>query len=194
MPEIIPNLHPLFVHFPIVLISVSALFYVVAIVMRDKPSGTHCAIIAHTTLWLGALAALPTVFFGWQAFNTVNHDEAGHVAMLAHRVWALGTLAVLVVLAGWDTWRNKVDAIPVWWFAGAMIGAWGMVATTAWRGGELVYRHGLGVMSLPVAESSQPHGHEYDSTMEGGEHAHAITPEDRAPEPAHGHSQHEHRH
>lgn len=80
MPEIIPNLHPLLVHFPIVLVSVSVFFHV---------------------------AALPTAFFGWQAFNNVNHDEAGHVAMLAHRAWALSTRAVLVVLAGWDIWRSR---------------------------------------------------------------------------------------
>ncbi len=63
MPEIIPNLHPLLVHFPIALISVSAFFHVVAIAMQSKPVCTrYCAVLAHSTLWLGALAALPTAF------------------------------------------------------------------------------------------------------------------------------------
>jgi len=101
MPEIIPNLHPLLVHFPIALVSVSAFFHVASIVTRSKPAcATYCAVLAHTTLWLGALAALPTAFFGWQAFNSVNHDEAGHTAMLLHRAWALSTLAILTLLAG----------------------------------------------------------------------------------------------
>lgn len=164
MPEIIPNLHPLFVHFPIALVSLSALFHVAAVVTRDKPCATHCAILAHTTLWLGALTVLPTVLFGWQAFNSVNHDEASHAAMLVHRAWALGTLAVLLVLAGWDVWRNKVDARPAVWFAATVLGAWGLVATTAWHGGELVYRHGLGVMSLPASEGDhgRDHGHTHE--------------------------------
>ncbi|MDE2423944.1 MAG: DUF2231 domain-containing protein [Betaproteobacteria bacterium] len=189
MPTIIPNLHPLMVHFPIALISVSAFFNVAAIATRGKACAPHCATIAHTTLWMGALLALPTAFFGWQAFNSVSHDESGHAAMLIHRTWALGTLLVLVVLAGWDTWRSKVNAVPTRWFAGAMIGAWGMVAATAWHGGELVYRHGLGVTSLPVAEADQAHGHEHGTTPDGAGHTHAdVMPEDQA----HEHSQHEH--
>ncbi|HSI94718.1 MAG: DUF2231 domain-containing protein [Methylophilaceae bacterium] len=192
MPEILPNLHPLMVHFPIALIALSAVFHIAAIATRGKSCATHCAILAHTTLWLGALAALPTVLFGWLAFNSVNHDEAGHVAMLAHRTWALATLAVLVVLAGWDAWRSKVDAVPAWWFAGAVIGAWGMVATTAWHGGELVYRHGLGVLSLPAAESGQMHGHARGDAMDAEEHppAEAMHSDDDTHE--HSHDGHAH--
>lgn len=160
MPEIIPNLHPLLVHFPIALISVSAFFHMAAIVVRGKARAAHCAILAHTMLWLGALAALSTVLLGWQAFNSVNHDEAGHAAMLVHRAWALSTLIVLALLAGWDAWRSKVDAVPVWWFSGAVVGAWVLVGVTAWHGGELVYRHGLGVMTLPAAEAGHEHHHD----------------------------------
>ncbi len=189
MPEIIPNLHPLLVHFPVALVSVSAFFHVAAIVMRSKSACvTHCKVLAHTTLWLGALTALPTAAFGWQAFNSVNHDEAGHAAMLVHRAWALITLAVLVVLAGWDAWRSKVDTPPVWWFVGAVIGAWGMVATTAWHGGELVYRHGLGVMALPAAELGEAHG----PMPDGEEPRHAnATPSEAAPH-EHAHGEHAH--
>jgi len=74
-----------------------------------------------------------------------------------------------------------------------MIGAWGMVAATAWHGGELVFRHGLGMLSLPAVESDQMHGHAHGSTMDGEEHPHtdAMSPQDNAHE--HSHEQpHEH--
>ncbi len=190
MPEIIPNLHPLLVHFPIALITVSAVFHVAALTTRNKT----CAVLAHTSLWLAALLALPTVLFGWLAFNSVNHDDAGHVAMLTHRAWALGTLALLALLAIWDALRCKVDAKPAWWFAGAVIGAWGIVAVTAWHGGELVYRHGLGVMSLPASEAGQSHGHAHNSIVDGADHADVIMPpEDNAHEHPQG-QPHEHLH
>lgn len=190
MPEIIPNLHPLAVHFPIALVTLSALFHAVAVVTR-KPCATHCAILAHSTLWLGALAALPAVFFGWQAYNSVTHDDASHAAMLVHRNWALATSFVLIILAIWDSRRNKIDSPPVWWFAVAIIAAWSMVSITAWHGGELVYRHGLGVISLPVPQDGVGHDHHHESTASNDDHSHADTvPDDKTDE----HSRHDHTH
>lgn len=171
MIEIIPNLHPLFVHFPIALLSVSAFFHVAAKAMRGKRRfASPCAVLAHTTLWLGALFALPTVILGWQAFNSVKHDEAGHIAMSAHLAWAMPTFLLLALIAGWDAWRNKVDAPPSGMFIAAVLAAWIMVGITAWHGGELVYRHGLGVMSLPAAEDAEEHEHDHGT---GHEHTHS---------------------
>lgn len=189
MPEIIPNLHPLLVHFPIALISVSAFFHVAAIATRGKACATHCVTLAHTTLWIGALAVPVAVFFGWQASNSVNHDEASHAAMMVHRAWALGTLAVLLVLAGWDVWRNKVDSPPAWWFVAAVVGAWGLIAITAWHGGELVYRHGLGVMSLPAPESGAGHNHDHGGMPEEEGHSHDEASSSNS---ADGHDSHAH--
>jgi uncharacterized membrane protein len=193
MPEIIPNLHPLAVHFPIVLVTLSAVFHVVAVAMCGKDFSKTLAALAHTLLWLSALSVLPTVFLGWQAYNSVTHDDASHAAMLVHRNWALATSFVLIFLAIWDARRNKIDSPPVWWFAVAVIAAWSMVAITAWHGGELVYRHGLGVMSLPVTHdgTGHDHHHEIGASTSADEHSHADTVLD---DQVHEHSQHDHTH
>ncbi|MFA6120922.1 MAG: DUF2231 domain-containing protein [Sideroxydans sp.] len=165
MVEVIPNFHPLLVHFPIALISVSVFFHLIARLMRNRPQfAPHCAVLAHATLWLGALAAIPTALLGWLASGSVNHDEAGHAAMLLHRAWALSTLLVLTLLAGLDAWRHKVNAAPTWPFSVAVILAWALVASTAWYGAELVYRHGLGVIALPAPSVGAGHTHQHDES------------------------------
>lgn len=66
------------------------------------------------------------------------------------------------------------------------IGAWALVIATAWHGGELVYRHGLGVLSLPVAEADHVHSHEHGIIPDGEAHAHVDeTSEDQAHEHTH---------
>lgn len=171
MIEVIPNWHPLLVHFPIALISLSAFFHLAAKLLHKQPRfAPHCAVLAHATLWLVALAAFPTVLFGWLASNTVDHDEAGHAAMLLHRSWALASLLALTVLASLDAWRHKVDALPTWPFAGAVILVWALVATTAWHGAELVYRHGLGVISVPAHVESDHHPHQHEDAPHAHQH------------------------
>ena len=164
MIEIIPNLHPLAVHFPIALTAASLLFHLGALLFAPRRWALQWAVAGHWTLWLAAVAALVTAALGWQAFNSVAHDEAGHVAMLAHRAWALPTVGALALLAAWDAWRHPAERVNPWWFVVLLAGLAAAVGVTAWHGGELVYRHGLGVISLPqVAALPAPAPSERDA-------------------------------
>ena len=64
-----------------------------------------------------------------------------------------------------------------------------LLASTAWHGGELVYRYGIGVISLP--QSSGPdHQHKHhgnSAERESGQHA-----KDKAPKETEQHSNHKH--
>lgn len=178
MIEIIPNWHPVFVHFTIALLLVSAAAH---LFWRAFPNGRHAAQLAwfaRWNLWLGAASALFTVAAGWYAYMTVNHDAPSHAAMTVHRNWALLTLACFLALASWDYWLARRDRVQGVLFTGLLLLSSGLLLSTAWHGAELVYRHGLGVMSMPVAEEAG-HAHEH-----GDEHADGAMP---APDHDSGH-------
>ena len=191
MIEIIPNWHPIFVHFTVGLLSSSVLLYVVARLVPHSRFATFAETVARGNLWLGTLITVLTVIAGWLAFNSVQHDEPAHEVMLEHRNLALLTLAVFAVLAVW-AWRaaGTLEAprrTPGGLFVVATLVALGLLTATAWHGAELVFRHGLGVMSLPAPEAGgHDHGH-------GGHAAHGTV--DHADESAAAHDQdHDHDH
>ena len=143
--EIIPNWHPIFVHFTIALLSISALLYVAGVALK-KP---NILMIARWNLWIGVTMTVGTLLAGFYAYNTVVHDGPSHVAMTNHRNWALFTASAFFLLALWALWkqRDTKTVSPV--FAGLMVLAAGLLAVTGYKGGEVVYRHGLGVISTP---------------------------------------------
>ncbi|HEY9209987.1 MAG TPA: DUF2231 domain-containing protein [Methylotenera sp.] len=156
--QVIPNFHPIAVHFPISLTIIAFLLSVAAYMRPSHPISAQLAAAGHFTLWLAAIGAALAVLFGWLAFNSVNHDDAGHAAMLLHRSWALPTAVGLIVLASWDAWKYRVNeliSVPML-FALFLLSQ--SIAVTGWLGGEVVYRHGVGVLSLPASESPG-HGH-----------------------------------
>lgn len=166
MFEIIPNWHPVFVHFTVALWSLAALFYLSMPLVKSPSLHAQWAILARWNLWLGSVFAIVTAVFGLLAFNSVAHDTPSHAAMSEHRNWAVSTLALFLALTGWSVWhyRRNVASAPVP-FITAMLLALALLLTTAWHGAEVVYRYGIGVKSLPKADTNEASGagHEHDS-------------------------------
>ncbi|MBU6467629.1 MAG: DUF2231 domain-containing protein [Betaproteobacteria bacterium] len=169
MIEVIPNWHPVFVHFPIAFATASVLFFVAAKFFKGKTLAAQYFLAGRWLLWGAAIFAFIAAIFGWLAFNSVKHDETGHLAMTLHRNWALSALVALTLLAALDTWSRRSARIPTWGFLILLIGAWLLVASAAWHGGELVYRHGLGVMALPDVHEEE---NDADHDSAGHEHTH----------------------
>ena len=188
--QIIPNLHPIAVHFPIALTVIAFLFSMAAHVFRRQAWVLHLAATGHFSLWLAALGAAIAVLFGWLAFNSVNHDDAGHAAMLLHRAWAVPTAIGLVVLASWDAWKHRIGemmSVPSLLLLAVLSSS---IAVTAWLGGELVYRHGIGVLSLPANEGGH-HNHTHGGQETTKQDAMHHTDEAGKPE-SDGHAEHHH--
>jgi len=170
MFTIIPNWHPVFVHFTVALLSLSVALYVV-IPFVKSPLKEQWITVSRWTLWFGAGFAIITGLTGLDAYNTVAHDTPSHVAMTDHRNWAIATISLFLILAAWSiVWVRKNKPLGAAFMA-LMLIAGGVLTSTAWHGGEVVYRYGLGVMSLPKAEGDgHNHSHGADSSHDKGGH------------------------
>lgn len=167
MVEIIPNWHPIFVHFTVALFTISVGFYTLAYLLGKLQASLRLAhemeIVARWCLWVVGIVVIGTVLAGLQAYNTVRHDALSHLAMTDHRNWALVTAAGILVASLWSGWRTYKQKRITLLFIIFLFIIQGLLMATAWRGAELVFRHGLGVMSLPKAEGE---GHQHHHEME----------------------------
>lgn len=170
MIEILPNWHPIFVHYTVSLLSLTAIFFWIGHIFKDKSCGKFILNVAYLTLWLGGALTVFTLLAGWDAYSTVAHDTPSHAAMTDHKNWAFSTSGVYLVLIIWAIFIKKSEKGPSYPFLFATILASLLLGITGWKGGELVYRYGLGVMSLPEAsvnEEGKSDGHNHSHGNEG---------------------------
>ena len=187
MPEIIPNWHPIFVHFTVALWLLAACLFVVARFV-PQPLSEQWQTVARWSLWFGAGLTVLTGLTGLYAYNTVAHDTPSHEAMTEHRNWAVATMIGFFVLTVWSIlWVRQGKALGTVFVVPLVIAA-GLLVSTAWHGGELVYRYGLGVMALPDVDAhdhsapghahgpgNDDHGHDDDHDHD---HSHDATMDD----------------
>lgn len=181
MIDIVPNWHPVWVHFAIGLPIIGTLFYALAWIGGERPCAGGLLAAARWNLTAGIAFALAALLTGFLAAGSVPHDDAAHANMLVHRNWALaaaflfGSAAVLI----WIEWRKAAQRarIPVLLI---LLAGSGALAVTGFEGGQNVFEHGLGVRRLPDT------GHH--------DHAHGGHRRDGADEtaPAAGHDTHQH--
>lgn len=199
--EIIPNWHPIFVHFTVGLLSISALLYCAGMLLR-KP---NLLIVARWNLWIGATVTIGTVLAGFYAYNTVAHDGPSHAAMTDHKNWALVTASIFGVLALWSIIKHRGAKTVHLIFVVLILIASGLLAVTGFKGGEVVYRHGMGVMRMPDISGDGGHGsHSHGEDGGAGHHGameekphgnnghHDVETEKSDKEEAHDHSTHPH--
>ncbi|RFC36496.1 MAG: putative membrane protein [Candidatus Nitrotoga sp. LAW] len=185
--ELIPNAHPIAVHFPIALTLIALLFSLAARIGSMHNLATQLATVGHWALWISGVTATIAAGLGWLAFNSVDHDDAGHAAMLIHRNWAIPTAVGLLLLAMWDVFKLRAHQVMSWLTLIVLTLLSGSVAVTGWLGGEVVFRHGIGVLSLPeIAAESDPRGHEHGDS-DSHSHQHGASTINEESKPAHKH-------
>ncbi|KQQ46262.1 hypothetical protein ASF58_17875 [Methylobacterium sp. Leaf125] len=191
MIAVIPNWHPLAVHFTVALLLTSSGLFALGTVLGTRPSGGALTTTARWNLAIGIGITVATLATGWWAYNTVAHDAASHRNMTIHLRWAVATALVFLAAGGvaWSERRKPAGAGLV--LLVLLAGGSGALAVTGWLGGENVYRYGLGVMALPKSgdhvhpgggDHGDGQGHAHDDQAHEGsaheDHAHGG--------PAHG--------
>ena len=136
------NIHPIFVHFPIALLTVAFLFDSLAAILRKEDLERT----GWWTLLAGSVGLAASVVSGLKAEESVriSADVAG--LLERHEQLAFFVAAVFGAILLWRTGTRT--ALPVRfrkaYFVLYLVGL-GMLWLGAWYGGLMVYTHGLGV-------------------------------------------------
>ena len=140
------NLHPLLVHFPIALLIASFLFDLIAALSKRDTFEKA----AFWNLTFGLIAAAVTAVAGLQAEESVPPFPAMRETVERHETLAFITLGAFALLFLWRVAKGGKLFVRfrVYYLLLAFIGVLSLSAT-AYYGGELVYKFGVGIQQSP---------------------------------------------
>ena len=147
IPSWAPNVHPLVIHFPIVLVMAAAVVDLVDVAFERSARLSA----ATTTLYVtGALSLVAAYVTGLRAASTVLVPGMAYPVITAHGQWALVTMAYCIVLAvlrlvalRGDRGRCRARRLVL---LGIGLVSVVLVQQTAERGARLVYEFGTGII------------------------------------------------
>ena len=135
------------VHFPLALVVTAALFLLAARLLRSENYAATLATVGTWNLCLGAVAALFALATGLAAMIDLHVGVAARQAISLHVKWAIFTTLALVLVAVWRGAGSAQESRPSWIFMVVLLAATAALTVTGYRGGENVYRYGVGVHS-----------------------------------------------
>lgn len=131
--------HPMLIVFPLGLFATAVIFDILYLIFNNEllPTASFYMIAAGV---LGGLLAAIFGFIDWMALP--NNTRAKNIGL-----WhGLGNFVIVLLFIGsWLLRRDNVDFVPDSLALILSIAAVAMALITAWIGGELVYRLGVGV-------------------------------------------------
>ena len=148
IPSWAPNIHPLVIHFPIVLLMTAAVVDLVDVAFERSP----WLKAATTTLYVVAAISLIVAFVtGREAGASVLVPGMAYPVLTAHRQWALVTMIYGIVVAalrltvlrgeGGRSRRRRVALLGI-----GLVAVF-LIQQTAERGARLVYEYGTGIIA-----------------------------------------------
>ncbi|WP_428354086.1 DUF2231 domain-containing protein [Methyloprofundus sp.] len=158
------NIHPLLVHFPIVLLT---LFFITDTLggLFAKPGWRH---FATPLLYIGTLSAMFTVAAGFQAAYSAAHNDATHAIMLRHQAFGISVTVIALLLSLRRIFASD-NFIYTRTYGHFALSALMVILLTlgADLGGLMVYQYGVAVRPVIQLEITDPqipqHVHSHDS-------------------------------
>ena len=150
IPAWAPNVHPMIVHFPIVLVMLAALADLLHLVRPRMPGP---GVAAPSLYLLGALSSVSAYVSGRMAAGAVFIPGMAHGLVDEHGNWALATTISFVVIATLRPAGRLVGLADTramrFLFLALGLAVLVLVQQTAERGARLVYEQGVGVVPGP---------------------------------------------
>jgi uncharacterized membrane protein len=141
----LPEWHPMAVHFPLALTVTGALTLSAARVLPPERHGATLAVVGTWNLCLGAAGALLALGTGLAAVASLELAPPARAAVGVHVKWAIFTSAALALLAVWRGAGVDPQSRPSRAFLVILWAVTAALMVTAYRGGQNVYRYGVGV-------------------------------------------------
>lgn len=154
LPGWMPNIHPLLIHFPIVLLLLVVLVHLTAIIVWKLPWLRTMTLAVSIS---GFLSLILTYFSGRQAADSVSLPTVAMGTLSKHAdlaFWTLiyfGILTIIHLSVRFFQIHNK-KSLSIMLFVLGLVGLV-LVVQTADLGGQLVYKYGVGVKSHELKES-----------------------------------------
>ena len=165
------NIHPLFVHFPIALLTGFTAIDILGSVLK-KPEWRKAA---SWFLYLGVIMTGFTVAAGLAAEESVAHGGNVHEVMERHETLALTVLSLTAFLALWRLLKRGLieGAANVFYLLFAIVLNIVLIFT-ADLGGLMVYKYGVSVQAARDLNETlfQQHNHSTGSAEPGSGHGH----------------------
>lgn len=145
MIQLVPGWHPLIVHFPLALIATGAVCLSMARMLPARGNAGTLAIVGTWTLGFGTAGLFLALGSGLAAVIDLKVGIAAHRAISAHVKSAILTTVLVLLAAIWRCVAVAQESRPSWAFLVVLWVATSSLVVTGYRGGQNVYRYGVGV-------------------------------------------------
>jgi len=139
-----PAWHPIVVHFPLALVITATLLLWSARLHGLVSHAATLSIVGTWNLCLGTVAAVIALASGLAAVLHLQVGVDARLAISLHLKWAIFTTLLLVLVSVWRGAGTAQDSRPSWIFLVVLAAAAASLAVTGYRGGQNVYRYGVG--------------------------------------------------